>query len=603
VSPCATPGGAERALSSLARQLPGVGFSPICALLAHGEAEQWFRRAGCETHVLSAHRTREVTKAIRTISTIRDLIRATGTSVVVSNQSKGHIYGGIAALAARVPAVFWQQGIPRANALERMAAAIPARAIVCSSDAARAAQSELASQDRVFKIHLGIETGEVCARKGSGKKIKESLGWDSTTPVVGIVGRLERWKGQEDFLRAAAIVARTHRIVNFAVVGGAVLGWEGSYPEELRRLATRLGIKDRVHFAGYQADVYPWFDALDVVVHASDREPFGLVLVEAMALGKPLIATAAGGPTEIIEEGISGLLVPPRNPEHLADAIARVLDDDDLSVKLARGASDRAREFSEERMAERFAEVLTHVTERHRRSSLSTQPPGSTSVPHLEERTVGGLHDFLVDEVVPAYLPGRHRAIDLGAGSGALAIRLQRLGLDVLACDLDEVRYRASTSFVSVDLNDHSFGESLGEFDLVTAIEVIEHLEAPISFLRNVANLLTDDGVAVITTPNVDSLPARVKHLIKGVVRMFDRYGDPTHISPIFWDLLIRQYLPRTGLRLLEHRLYPATGFRAGRPIYRRGLQPFTPIFRRAKLLGDNHVLVLVHAAGGGRIA
>ena len=211
----------------------------------------------------------------------------------------------------------------------------------------------------------------------------------------------------------------------------------------------------------------------------------------------------------------------------------------------------------------------------------------------LEERTVGGLHDFLEDAVFPHYVRPGQRVVDLGCGSGALAIRLDKLGLDVVGCDLDDAHYRAPSPFLRLDLNEPGFATRVGQFDLVTAVEVIEHLESPIGFLRAVRELLKDDGVAMLTTPNVDSLPARGKLLTKGAVRMFDTHGDPTHISPIFWDLLVRQYLPTARLRLVEHRLYPQGGFQAGRPLYKSGLRLLAPVLGRGNLLGDNHVLVL----------
>jgi glycosyltransferase involved in cell wall biosynthesis len=197
--------------------------------------------------------------------------------------------------------------------------------------------------------------------QGSGTPIKRWLGWEGNL-TVGIVGRLEPWKGQEIFLRAAARLAKARADLRFMVVGGAILGWEGSYPDNLRGMAADLGVADRVHFAGHQADVYPWYDALDVVVHASFDEPFGLVLVEAMALGKPLVATNVGGPPEIVEDGTSGLLVPPGDPEQLARAVERILADRGLASALSRGAVERANAFTEERMAEGFADLLTTVT-------------------------------------------------------------------------------------------------------------------------------------------------------------------------------------------------------------------------------------------------
>jgi glycosyltransferase involved in cell wall biosynthesis len=360
VSPSAPAGGAERAFASLARTLPTTGFLPTAVLLQRGPLEDWLHQAGCETHVLPSHRTRNLARTAITVRTLRRLTRSTGARAVVSNMAKGHCYGGIAARAAGVPAVFWQQGIPRPSLIERVAGAIPARAIACCSHAAARAQQALTPGRPIHKIHLGVRLPDRGSVQGSGATIKRSLGWEGN-PTVGIVGRLQPWKGQEIFLRAAARIVEARADIRFMVVGGAILGWEGSYPDDLRRLAADLGIADRVHFAGHQADVHPWYDALDVVVHASFEEPFGLVLVEAMALGKPLVATNLGGPLEIVEDGTSGLLVPPGDPERLAEAVERILADRGLASTLSRGALKRANAFTEQRMAEGFADLLTTV--------------------------------------------------------------------------------------------------------------------------------------------------------------------------------------------------------------------------------------------------
>lgn len=212
----------------------------------------------------------------------------------------------------------------------------------------------------------------------------------------------------------------------------------------------------------------------------------------------------------------------------------------------------------------------------------------------LTERTVPGLHDAAIACVRDRLAPSL-KAVDLGTGSGAFAARLESLGCDVIACDADPGPYAARSPFRRIDLNRHDFASDLGQatYDLVTAIEVIEHLEAPVRFLSQVRTLLRPTGYALVTTPNVDSLPARVKFLVKGTVRMFDARGDPTHISPIFWDLLLRQYLPRGGLRVVAHVLHPPDRFLAGRPAYRKGLAALAPLLRVTKLAGDNHILVL----------
>jgi SAM-dependent methyltransferase len=213
----------------------------------------------------------------------------------------------------------------------------------------------------------------------------------------------------------------------------------------------------------------------------------------------------------------------------------------------------------------------------------------------LTTTTNAGLHDFVLEEVLPKYRRPGGRAIDVGAGPGALAARLQEEGWDVRAADRSAEEFRAEVPFAQADFNEPNFASALGEaaFDLVVSVEVIEHVESPIGFLRNIARLLKPDGVAIVTTPNVDSLPARIKFLLRGKIRTMDEASEPTHISPIFWDLLYRQYLPLAGLELVEHRVFPPRGFQLTRPLYARVFRAAAHLFRGDSLMGDNHVLVL----------
>jgi 2-polyprenyl-3-methyl-5-hydroxy-6-metoxy-1,4-benzoquinol methylase len=215
----------------------------------------------------------------------------------------------------------------------------------------------------------------------------------------------------------------------------------------------------------------------------------------------------------------------------------------------------------------------------------------------LETTTTPGLHDFVVEQVRRLCLPSKASVVDLGAGSGALAVRLSGLGYEVLAVDINSRAYCAPLPFVQSDLNQPDFAVQLGpaSFDLVTAVEVLEHVESPIGFLRNVARLMRPQSFALLTTPNMDNLPARVKFLLTGTLRMMDDHSEPTHISPIFWDLLRRQFLPAAGLVLAEHLLYPPKGYLLTRPRYAWALRLLAGLLPGDSLLGDNHVLVLRH--------
>jgi SAM-dependent methyltransferase len=176
-----------------------------------------------------------------------------------------------------------------------------------------------------------------------------------------------------------------------------------------------------------------------------------------------------------------------------------------------------------------------------------------------------------------------------------MASRLKVLGFEVLAVDRDSKGFQEDLPHCSVDFNLPDFALRVGEgqFDVVTAIEVIEHIESPIGFLRNVGRLLAPGGIAVITTPNVDSLPARIKFLLAGKIRTMDERGEPTHISPIFYDLLQRQFLPLAGVRLREHFVFPPRGYQLTRRPAAWLFSAVSIALQGESLLGDNHVLVI----------
>lgn len=367
VSPFGALGGAERVLAGLARHLPEHAWDPQAVLLEAGPLEDQLAEAGCTVSVVPAGRIREVHRGVRAISAIRRLARTSGADLLFDNMSTAHLYGGVAARTLGLPSVLWQQIIPNRDFggppmthawVDRLAARVPASAVVVHSDLAVAGQRELTPRTPVHKVHQGIDVEAVRRHAGGGARIRADLGVGDV-PLVGIVGWLQPWKGQDVFLRSAAVVAAEEPAARFVVVGGP---GDAAFEGRLRALVDELGLRDRTHLVGHQPDPWSWFDALDVVVHASWGSPFDLVVIEAMALGKAVVATDQGGTGEVVVvEGETGHLVSPGDHRATAAAVLRYLRDPAHRRAMGAAARVRADRFTEAAMARDMARVLDGV--------------------------------------------------------------------------------------------------------------------------------------------------------------------------------------------------------------------------------------------------
>lgn len=214
-------------------------------------------------------------------------------------------------------------------------------------------------------------------------------------------------------------------------------------------------------------------------------------------------------------------------------------------------------------------------------------------------RALPGTHELVIKTAL-RYMSPKGRALDLGAGTGALVAGLQEVGFQVIAADIDNY-FQLESEFVQVDFDEVNFDRGLGSgFDLITSVEVIEHLENPTAYLRGIARLLKPVGVAILTTPNVENIAARIKYFLRGEIRAMDK-AAPEHITPIHLDLFLRKVLPRTGLELVEHFVHPRGDF----PLTgRRYIVPLfwilIPFVKGPALTGDCHVFVLKKSSSGG---
>jgi glycosyltransferase involved in cell wall biosynthesis len=345
-------GGAENILWTFLRHVDRLRIEPELVFFEDGPFVREVRRLGLQAAVLSSGRLREVPRAARVVRALAGLIRREQPDLVLNWSAKTHLYGAIAARMASASdrVIWWQHGIPDGHWLDRLATALPARAIGCYCADARQAQSRLRPRRPSFVIHPGIDAPPPLS-ESERFELRAKLRLPQARPVIGIVGRLQPWKGQHRLLVALARLIRANHSVHGLIVGGNAYDLSPDYEPCLHRLAVTLGIADHVTFTGQVPDAGEYIQAMDVLVNASIQEPFGIVLLEAMAASLPIVAFASGGPREIIESGRSGLLVQDRTEEGLATAIEQLLVDPELRDRLGEAGRDRFQQrFTAERM-------------------------------------------------------------------------------------------------------------------------------------------------------------------------------------------------------------------------------------------------------------
>lgn len=358
VMPMATQkGGAEMMFRHLVSNRPASEW--VVVFLETGPMVAECQDAGIETHVLESGRMRQVHRFARTIRRLTSLIRSSQVHGVVSWLAKAHLYGGLAAQLAGVPAVWYQLAMPAAvHWTDRLATLLPAAGILTCSAAGADAQEQIWPSRPCTVVYPGVDLTNFAPRPASEKAaLRRDLGLPTDDVLVGIVGRLQHWKGMHVFIDAIARLRDDFPRLRGVIVGGSH-DHEPEYPSRLRQQMKRLGLDDAIIMTGFQSDPAAWMSTFDVCVHASNREPFGLVVVEAMALGLPVVASDTAGPTEVIADGETGLLAPFGNDATLARQIQRYLEAPDWAAEIGHAAQQRAQDFSAPAFADHVEEAV-----------------------------------------------------------------------------------------------------------------------------------------------------------------------------------------------------------------------------------------------------
>jgi sugar transferase (PEP-CTERM/EpsH1 system associated) len=348
-------GGLERIVLDLARTGPELGqrVSVICLERAGTLALQ-VEEAGAPVICLEKPPGRRPEMAGRVQSTLR-LLRP---DVVHTHQIGALCYSGAAAKEERVPVVVHTEHINQVAKHRSFNRQIRTRLLWCLgaryADRFFCVSEDIASEARAFgavprrKLGVvlnGIDTARFRAR-GPCAAQREALGIPAGAPVVGTVGRLNEVKCQDLLVRSFRRVLDRTPGAHLLLVG------DGPKRADLHALVGELGLSDRVHFTGYQAEPDRYMQLMDVFALPSRAEGLPLAILEAWAAGLPVVATRVGGVPRLVEDGRTGLLIDSGDGDALAAALGRLLEDRNLARRIADAGRDRAvADFDTRRMA------------------------------------------------------------------------------------------------------------------------------------------------------------------------------------------------------------------------------------------------------------
>jgi glycosyltransferase involved in cell wall biosynthesis len=207
-------------------------------------------------------------------------------------------------------------------------------------------------------IHNGIDA-EVWSPGHASTALREELALSQAFPVIGYVGRIMPEKDLETWLRAAALIAQQYPAAQFVLVGE---GRDGVTLGHLQRLATELGIAERVHFPGYRAHLLPVYGSFDLFLLSSRREGLPNSILEAMAVGLPVVTTDVAGTAELVVDGQTGYVLPQGDVAGLARAMLAIVGNDQVRQRMGRASRERIeREFSFARRLQRVEELYARV--------------------------------------------------------------------------------------------------------------------------------------------------------------------------------------------------------------------------------------------------
>lgn len=336
-------GGAERDLLSILAGLNRIQFLPIVICPDKGPFYEKLIELGIKTIILKLPPWRKIRSFLKipfVVLKLNKIIKREGIHLVHINDFWYIPVGWIASKMCKIPVIAHVRGSIEPRKVKLYWLSCPDFLITASIAIQKTIQNAGVNPKSITTIYAGLNLNQIpdCLDSTS---LKQKLQFSDGDPIIGIVANVCENKGYDYLIDALSIIKKEINNIRCLVVGA----WDEKYIEHLFTQTKKESVDKNIRFVGFQENVYPYLSIMDIFVFPSLTEGFGIALLEAMAMQKPVIATNIGGIPEIVDDGITGILIPPKDPKAIARAVVGLLNDRELKTVMGRQGAQKVRSY------------------------------------------------------------------------------------------------------------------------------------------------------------------------------------------------------------------------------------------------------------------
>jgi glycosyltransferase involved in cell wall biosynthesis/2-polyprenyl-3-methyl-5-hydroxy-6-metoxy-1,4-benzoquinol methylase len=577
-------GGGEISLLNLLENLDKEAFRPVAAVPGEGDWARRVRELGIPLHLFGYKKLMNPLNFSHTVSSVRTLcgiIRKENIDLVHTNSTGGVVFlAGIACRLTKRPLVSHIRLIDTGFLQDFIQGVLSAKIVIISKRVGKKAGFVFFRKKPVL-IYNGVDLDRFNCRGAAGD-FRKKLNIPEGAPLIGTAGAYVRGKGLEYLVKAAGLLKSQIPDLRVITVGFQSAG-NKEYVESLKRMAKKEGVGGMIYFLDRTDDMPGVFNALDVFVFPSLNEPFGRVLIEAMACEKPVVAFESGAVPESVNDGATGFLVKPADYRGLAEKILILLRDRQTAWQFGKNGRDRCMQLFDikthaQNIRNLYMELLKdssagfvvcpicekadhevinscRVIEQDAKISeailflcrcrkcglvfVNPQPGVLDEDPaHLYDkdyfRDYMKFHSVAENGTLQLNEPYSLRLslierfkkngllLDIGCASGEFLKSSKDAGFSVKGVDISPYACETARNKYGLDVTQGSF-ETIKfperSFDVISCADVLEHARDPKAFLDEISRILKDDGVVYLAVPDFGSLHYQLMSMLCRITR------------------------------------------------------------------------------------